>query len=834
MSNHNEISSFIWNVCDDVLRGLFKQHEYGDVILPFLVLRRLDCLINPDHSEFEILVSDPKNLKENIGKYIEDSSDQICEILDGFEFDKTIDLLTRNQKLITIVRTFSELDLNLELVDNHTMGSIFEEFLRKFSEMSNERGGEHYTPRDVVQLIVSLVLSGEENLGDKGLVKSLYDPCCGTGGMLSFSQEWIYENESTNFSFNLIGQEINSHSHSICKSYMLMLGKDPDKIRLGSTMSNDQFQGQKFDYMITNPPFGMNWRSEKDFIEQEMKYEGGRFSIGVPRTSDGSFLFLQHMISKMKPEGSRIGVLFNGSPHFSGDSGSGESEIRRWILENDWLECIVSLPDQLYYNTGISTYLWVLTNQKTSKRKGKVQLIDGSSMFNLMERSIGNKRKLISHDHIQVITQIHNDFEDSEFSLIENNELFGYTKVVIEQPSKENGKIVLSDQGRPIPDPNKRDVERIPLYKDIDDFFKKEVKPYLPESWMDREKDKVGYEIDIKRVFSDNRHEILKKSFPSSEWIRLKYLGSFVDESNTSCLLIKEIKGLSEIDLVIPFNDSSQIDKKRLKRYKSFQFSDTRIDPVTLSGYLNSKYGVNDVLGLYNGSVIERLSVQSFQNLSVPILDENTIKFFNLNTDLIQRIENELKTIEQEVVYQFNSENSDNLYQKLFNILNSTNQLVKEDEIKNMIRKGENYFVEFKETFHSNVKNNYQKDEKMRHSCLKTICGFLNSRGGNLLVGVHDHQYVTGIEQDQFKDNDKYLLTIKDLIKSRLGGNSHMFLNYDIYKVDGKRVLLVECDKSTEPFYLDGEHFYVRVNPSTEELKGTEMYKYVTKNFKNN
>ena len=834
MSNHNEISSFIWNVCDDVLRGLFKQHEYRDVILPFLVLRRLDCLINPDHSEFEILVSDPKNLKENIGKYIEDSSDQICEILDGFEFDKTIDLLTRNQKLITIVRTFSELDLNLELVDNHTMGSIFEELIRKFSEMSNERGGEYYTPRDVVQLIVSLVLSGEENLGDKGLVKSLYDPCCGTGGMLSFSQEWIYENESINFSFNLIGQEINSHSHSICKSYMLMLGKDPDKIRLGSTMSNDQFQGQKFDYMITNPPFGMNWRSEKDFIEQEMKYEGGRFSIGVPRTSDGSFLFLQHMISKMKPEGSRIGVLFNGSPHFSGDSGSGESEIRRWILENDWLECIVCLPDQLYYNTGISTYLWVLTNQKTSKRKGKVQLIDGSSMFNLMERSIGSKRKLISHDHIQVITQIHNDFEDSEFSLIENNELFGYTKVVIEQPSKENGKIVLSDRGRPIPDPNKRDVERIPLSKDIDDFFKKEVKPYLPESWMDREKDKVGCEINITRVFSDNRHEILKKSFPSSEWIRLKYLGSFVDESNTSCLLIKEIKGLSEIDLVIPFKDSSQIDKKRLKGYKSFQFSDTRIDPVTLSGYLNSKYGVNDVLGLYNGSVIEQLSVQSFQNLSVPILDENTIKFFNLNTDLIQRIENELKTIEQEVVCQFNSENSDNLYQKLFNILNSTNQLVKEDEIKNMIRKGENYFVEFKETFHSNVKNNYQKDEKMRHSCLKTICGFLNSRGGNLLVGVHDHQYVTGIEQDQFKDNDKYLLTIKDLIKSRLSGSSHMFLNYDIYKVDGKRVLLVECDKSTEPFYLDGEHFYVRVNPSTEELKGTEMYKYVTKNFKNN
>ena len=831
MSNHQKISSFIWSVCDE-LRGLFKPHEYGDVILPFVVLRRLDCVVEPDQSNFQLPNVKSENLKKKFINHIKEYPKNVHDIFFGFQFEETLEKLVTNNTLLPIIEKFSQIDLRQNIVDDDTMGLIFENLLNRLSDSMDESGGMNYTPRDVVQLTISLILLGEGNLKEESLVKSIYDPCCGTGGMLLLGQKYINDNDSSKPQLNLFGQEINFRSYSICKSYMLISGKDLNNIKLGSTLSNDQFREEKFDYMISHPPFTMNWESDKEVIQEEVKSNEGRFSVGTPRSSDSSLLFLQHLISKMKPKGSRIGIVFSGSPHLSRSSGG--SRIRKWILENDWLECIVSLPDQLFHNTGISTYLWTLTNNKTPLRKGKVQLIDGSSMYKLSERSIGNKRKVITSNHLQILSQIYQDFDDSEYSKIHDNEFFGYTKVTIEQPLKEKNKTLLSKEGFPIPDPKKRDIEKIPLTENIEKFFKKEVKPFLPESWMDRKKDIVEYEINIRKVFSDIRHGVLKKSFPYSKWIRLKYIGSFVNKPTSKCLLIKEFKSQNNEDLVIPISNPIGYDQKKLKRYKIFEIKDSRIDPFTLSGYLNSRYGVNDILGTYLGSVIEKLNISSFQNLSIPILGEEITKLFNNNVELIDRIKNELRTIEQEVLYQFNLENSENINKKLYNILNSTNKLVKEDEIKSLIQKGENYFVEFKETFHSNVKNNYQKDEKMRYSGLKTICGFLNSKGGSLLVGVHDQQYVTGIEKDQFKDNDKYLLTIKDLIKSRLSDNSHMFLNYDIYKVDGKKILLVECEKSSEPVYLDGEHFFIRVNPSTEELKGTEMYNYLTKNFKNN
>jgi type I restriction enzyme M protein len=536
MSKHQELSSFIWNVCDDVLRGLFKQHEYGDVILPFVVLRRLDCVLEPNkdeiynlyeeyktkvddpspiikntvkkefynHSKYDLvrLKSDPKNIYMNFQNYINGYSKNVYEIIENFQFEKPVEKLNKSNKLYLLIDKFTEIDLHPSVVDNHTMGQIFEELLRKFSEMSNETSGEHYTPRDVVKLLVSLVFSeNKEDLQGEGKIRSIFDPCCGTGGMLTTGKEWIIENINPNIEIKTSGQELNPQTYSICKSDMLISGGNPDNIKLGSSLSEDGFQGDRFDYMITNPPFGVSWKSEEEFVVNESNNPQGRFSVGTPRTSDGSLLFLQHMISKMESKGSRIGVVFNGSPLFTGDSGSGESEIRKWVIENDWLECVVQLPDSLFFNTGISTYIWIVNNKKKPNRKGKIQLIDGSNLFKPMKKSLGSKRKEVSDEQRDFILKTYTDFKETEISKIFTNQFFGFTKVTIEQPLKENGEVVRDKKGVVKTDSSLRDNERIPLGVDIDEYFEREVKPHLPESFIDRSKDSVGYEINFTKYF---------------------------------------------------------------------------------------------------------------------------------------------------------------------------------------------------------------------------------------------------------------------------------------------------------------------------------------------
>jgi type I restriction enzyme M protein len=321
--------------------------------------------------------------------------------------------------------------------------------------------------------------------------------------MLTIGKEWIHNNINDKIELRLLGQELNPQTYSICKSDMMITGENPNNIRGPvSSLSDDQFQGKRFDYMITNPPFGVSWKSEKDFIQNEKSNPLGRFTVGTPRTSDGSLLFLQHMISKMESKGSRIGIVFNGSPLFTGDSGSGESEIRRWIIENDWLECIVQQPDQLFFNTGITTYLWIVNNKKSERRKGKVQLINGSSLFKRLRKPLGDKRKEITDEQRDELIQSYLNFEESEISKIYSNEFFGYTKVVIEQPLlDDDGEIITDKKGNPKPNSKKRDYERVPLEQDIDDYYEREVKPHLPDSWMDRNKDKVGYEINFTKYF---------------------------------------------------------------------------------------------------------------------------------------------------------------------------------------------------------------------------------------------------------------------------------------------------------------------------------------------
>ena len=531
------LSSLIWSTADDILRGMFKPSEYGRIILPFVVLRRLDCVLEPQKdkafelhekykkklkdftqviqsqlklpffnvSKFDLLriKSDPNNVYKNFNNYIQGFSENVLDIIENFQIDPLVTKLNKNKKLYLLIDKFTEFDLHPSKIDNHQMGSLYEELLRKFSEISNEESGDHFTPRDIVKLLVSFVFGGDkENLQGKGKIRSVYDCCCGTGGMLTIGKEWIKENINKDLKIELFGQELNDVTYAICKSDFLMSDENPENIQGPlSSLSEDQFPERKFDYMITNPPFGVSWKSDEDFVKQEAKDSNGRFSVGTPRTSDGSLLFLQHLINKMEPSGSRIGIVFNGSPLFTGDAGSGESEIRKWIIENDWLECIVSLPDRMFFNTGITTYIWIVTNKKSTERMNKVQLIDGTSFFSQLRKNLGAKGKYIADEQIKQLFEIYCSNKENEFCKIYPNNFFGYTKVTIEQPIIEGDIIKTGKQGNPKPDASKRDSERVPLSESIDEYYDREVRPHIPNSWMDRSKDKIGYEINFTKYF---------------------------------------------------------------------------------------------------------------------------------------------------------------------------------------------------------------------------------------------------------------------------------------------------------------------------------------------
>lgn len=537
MVNFTDKANFIWQVADDILRGSFKQHEYGDVILPFVVLRRLDCVLEDKkdkvidtYKQFKDKLEDPSQLlikatdglnfyntsfydlrrlaqdagsiELNFNNYINGYSENVREILENFQIDKIVGKLVKNDYLFMLVDKFSEVDLHPNIVSNHEMGYIFEELLRRFSEMSNETAGEHYTPREAIKLMVNLLFAEHEGeLQGKGIIRSVFDPACGTGGMLVTAKEHIQSEINPDVEIVMYGQELNEQTYAIAKSDVLIMGEEADNIRQGSSFNDDQFGGNKFNYMLSNPPFGVSWKKEQAFIKNESTNPYGRFHAGLPRVSDGALMFLQHMASKMENNGSRIAIIFNGSPLFTGDAGSGESNIRKWIIENDWLEAIVALPTDMFYNTGISTYVWIVTNKKPDKRKGKVQLINATEFWKPMRKSLGSKRRYITEEQIKKINAIYLAFEESEECKIYDNEDFGYTKVTVERPLVENGVTKADKKGNPKPDSKLRDYEKIPLKDDIDAYFAKEVLPHVPDAWMDRSKDKVGYEINFTKYF---------------------------------------------------------------------------------------------------------------------------------------------------------------------------------------------------------------------------------------------------------------------------------------------------------------------------------------------
>ncbi len=654
---HNEIVNFLWSVAD-LIRDTFKRGKYQDVILPLTVLRRLDCVLAPTKDkvldtygrykdqlenlepllrkasgfafyntsrfDFARLLADASSLARNLRNYIQGFSPNMREVLEKFDFDNTLSKLDEADLLFQVLERFKNVDLHPDRVPNPMMGTIFEELIRRFNEALNENPGEHFTPRDVVHLMVDLLLAGDAaRIGKPGVVITVCDPCCGSGGMLTIAKDHI---QGTNgrpginpqADVHLFGQEVNPETFAVAKSDLFMKsadGRDAENILYGSVLSNDRHAQRSFDYLIANPPYGKDWKRDEAAVRKEHeKGAAGRFGAGLPRISDGQLLFLQHMLAHMKPPaegGSRVAIIMNGSPLFTGDAGSGESEIRRWILENDWLEALIALPEQLFYNTGIATYVWVLSNRKARERRGKVQLIDATAFWVPMRRSLGDKRREIGDgrdgkpDHIRQILAIHRAFEESSQSKIYPSSHFGFRKITVERPLRLNFQVTderiarlaeekpfhnlatsrkkgeagreevergqelqesilqaledfedralyqerkpfarklfghfrevgiplsaplkkallaaLSERdetappcrdpdGNPEADPQLRDTESVPLAESVDEYFAREVSPYVPDAWInptvrdlrDGQVGKVGYEINFNRYF---------------------------------------------------------------------------------------------------------------------------------------------------------------------------------------------------------------------------------------------------------------------------------------------------------------------------------------------
>ena len=647
--------SFIWTVAD-LLRGPYKPAQYGRVILPLTVLRRLDCVLEPTKEkvlakaaelkggkvanaepilnrvakasfhntsklDFPKLKGEPDKIAANLTAYIKGFSSQVRDIFEKFNFEPEIARLEENNRLFLVVSKFAEIDLHPNAVSNIEMGYVFEELIRRFNEAANETAGDHFTPREVIRLMVNILFAPDRKLlTQQGAVRSLFDPACGTGGMMAVADEYLHE-LNPDAKLEVFGQDFNPESYAVCGSDMIIKGHNIDHIVFGSSFTKDGFPATRFDYMLANPPFGVEWKPDQKAIEQENETQGldGRFGAGLPAINDGAILFLQHMISKMKPVkegGSRIGIVFSASRLFTGDAGRGEDAIRRWIIQNDWLEAVVALPDQLFYNTGIFTYVWIVTNRKSKERRGKIQLINGTRLFLKMRRSLGNKRNEIGDgkqgkpDHIAEITRIYCDFQETSNCIIMNNSDFGYRQITIERPLRlnfrasperierlreitafqnlakskkkdkkqvaaeekagreqqdaitaalstmnatklckdrevfvtdlesafgrndlklaapirkailaalserdETAEICRDTDGDPEADPELRDYETVPLMESIEDYFTREVRPHVPDGWInttirdeaDGQIGKVGYNIPLTRYFYDYR-----------------------------------------------------------------------------------------------------------------------------------------------------------------------------------------------------------------------------------------------------------------------------------------------------------------------------------------
>jgi type I restriction enzyme M protein len=534
----SSLGNFVWSIADQ-LRGVYKPHQYGGVILPFTILRRLDCILEPtrdpvrtlakkyDGGELDVkvrqktgfrfyntseydfakLLADPEGLRSNLIDYISRFSANV-DVFERFKFENEIATLHEKSRLYLVVSKFAEVDLHPETVPNAEMGDLFEELIRKFAEASNEEAGEHYTPRDAIRLMVD-ILFAEQSIAllEPGVVRTIYDPTAGTGGMLSVAEERLLE-RNPEARLKLFGQEINDQSYAICKSDMIAKGQDASNVQLGDTLIDDKFAGKTFDFCLSNPPYGVDWKAAHESVKAEAaQFPNGRFGHGLPPVSDGQMLFLTHLAHKMRPArdgGGRAGIVLNGSPLFSGAAESGPSQIRRWLLHSDLVDAIIALPTNMFFNTGIATYVWILDNTKARERKGKVQLIDAASFWTKLRKNLGAKNREIGAADRERILKLYDDFVETEYSKIFDVSDFGYWTITVERPLlDEAGNLVIDAKGRPKPDAKLRDTENVPFNHEggIDGYFETEVLPHVPDAWIDEKKTKVGYEIPFARHF---------------------------------------------------------------------------------------------------------------------------------------------------------------------------------------------------------------------------------------------------------------------------------------------------------------------------------------------
>ncbi|MBI4648538.1 MAG: SAM-dependent DNA methyltransferase [Bacteroidia bacterium] len=554
-TQHNQIVNFIWSIADDVLRDVYTRGKYRDIILPFTVLRRLDALLEPTKDKvlemheklnklkinnqapfkkisgyifynaspytFKKLLNEPANIRQNLENYLDGFSSNVQDIISKFKLRNQLTTMEEGNITFPLVEKFCSSQINLspnpvknkdgeiihEGMSNLGMGYVFEELIRKFNEENNEEAGEHFTPREIIKLMTHLIFEPIKNKIKDGTYL-IYDPACGSGGMLTEAENFAKE-INPKATFHLYGQEVNPETFAICKADMLIKDEDPDKIAFGSTLSNDGFPNLQFDFMLTNPPYGKSWKIDQESILDKKGKEilDHRFKVGVPRVNDGQLLFVLNMVSKMKRDselGSRIASVHNGSALFTGDAGQGESEIRKYLIEKDYLEVILALPNDLFYNTGIPTYIFVLNNRKEEKRKGKIQLLNVTSekFYFKMRKPLGKKRVEFSAEHVNEITRIFLDFKENEYSRIFNNTEFGYSHITVHRPAKdEQGNIITDKKGNPKSDPNLKDIENIPLKDDIQEFFEREVLPFAPDAWYDDKETKIGYEINFAKYF---------------------------------------------------------------------------------------------------------------------------------------------------------------------------------------------------------------------------------------------------------------------------------------------------------------------------------------------
>ncbi|BBX04636.1 restriction endonuclease subunit M [Mycolicibacterium moriokaense] len=545
----SQLGNFVWGIADQ-LRGVYKPHQYGGVILPFTILRRLDCILEPTRNEvralaakysggaldvqvkrktglsffntsafnFARLLEDPEGLRANLMDYITGFSANI-DVFERFKFENELATLDEKNRLYLVTSAFAEVDLHPDTVPNAVMGDLFEYLIYKFAEASNEEAGEHYTPRDAIRLMVDLLFAEENKaLLEPGTVRTIYDPTAGTGGMLSVAEERLLE-RNPDARLRLYGQEINDQSYAICKSDMLAKGQDPGNIRLGDTLADDQFWDKTFDFCMSNPPYGVDWKASKEAVEKEALAQGSRFSHGLPPINDGQMLFLCHLVHKMRPKhegGGRAGIVLNGSPLFNGAAESGPSKIRQWLLESDLVEAIIALPANMFFNTGIATYIWILDNTKRPDRVSKIQLIDATSFWTKIHKNLGSKNREIDDYARDKILALYDAFDeaDPDNSKVLTANDFGYWTITVERPLlDEDGNPVTDRKGNPKPDPQKRDTENVPFTyggntdgdagraATIKAYLEAEVLPHVPDAWIDEKKTRIGYEIPFTRHF---------------------------------------------------------------------------------------------------------------------------------------------------------------------------------------------------------------------------------------------------------------------------------------------------------------------------------------------